>query len=76
VLAPQDFVLAGIIGLPARNGVDQQLRVNHLGPFLLTRLLLPSLAAHARVVNVASRSHNQGSLRIRDGKIVGVPGHW
>ena len=38
---------AGIIGVPPRGGLDQQLRVNHLGPFLLTRLLLPALAPGA-----------------------------
>jgi NAD(P)-dependent dehydrogenase (short-subunit alcohol dehydrogenase family) len=56
--------------------VDQQLRVNHLGPFLLTRLLLPALAPGGRVVNVSSRAHQQGTLRIRDGRIAGTPWHW
>jgi NAD(P)-dependent dehydrogenase (short-subunit alcohol dehydrogenase family) len=31
--------------------------VNHLGPFLLTGLLLPSMTAGSRIVNVSSRAH-------------------
>ena len=57
-------------------GVDQQLRINHFGPFLLTRLLTPDLAPDARIVNVASRAHKQGSLRVSEGKIQGTPSHW
>ena len=56
--------------------MDQQLKINHFGPFLLTSLLLPGLAQNARVINVASRAHQQGSLRIQDGKIQGIPSHW
>ena len=73
---PCRLPVAGIIGVPARNGEDQQLRINHLGPFLLTRLLLPCLASGARIVNVASRAHQQGSLHISDAKIIGIPAHW
>jgi retinol dehydrogenase 13 len=46
---------------PARgltgDGVERTLAVNHLAPFLLTRLLLPELsrAAPARVVNIGTR---------------------
>jgi NAD(P)-dependent dehydrogenase (short-subunit alcohol dehydrogenase family) len=41
---------------PGPDGVEQHLAVNHLGPFLLTELLLPALraAAPARIVNVLS----------------------
>lgn len=67
---------AGVIGVSPVKGVDQQLRVNHLGPFLLTRLLTPALAPKARIVNVASRAHKQGSLQIKNGKIQGTPSHW
>ena len=67
---------AGVIGLPSKQGEDQQLRVNHFGPFLLTSLLLPELAQSARIVNVASRAHNQGSLKIKDGIISSTPSHW
>lgn len=41
---------------------DVMLAVNHLGPFLLTHLLLPLLkrSAPARIVNVASEAHKFG----------------
>ena len=65
-----------MIGVPPVQGVDQQLRINHFGPFLLTRLLTPDLAPDARIVNVVSRAHKQGSLRISEGMIQGTPSHW
>ena len=67
---------AGVIGLPVKDGVDPQLRINHFGPFLLTKLLLPELAQSARIVNVSSRAHKQGSLKIERNKLVGTPSHW
>jgi NAD(P)-dependent dehydrogenase (short-subunit alcohol dehydrogenase family) len=51
---------AGIMATPYRRTVDgfeSQLATNHLGPFLLTGLLLPGLADHARVVTVSSQMH-------------------
>lgn len=44
------------------DGIEKTFAVNHLGPFLLTNLLLDSLkaAAEARVVNVASDAHKAG----------------
>ena len=69
-------VCAGVIGLSPKDGVDQQLKINHFGPFLLTSLLLPELAQNARIVNVASRAHQQGSLKIKNGQIQGTPSHW
>lgn len=43
-----------------RDGFELQFGVNHLGPFLLSHLLLPALAAAPapRLVNVASRAHH------------------
>jgi len=37
---------------------------------------MPSLGPSARVVNVASRAHKQGCVKIADGKIQGIPSHW
>ncbi|MEZ4405347.1 MAG: SDR family oxidoreductase [Polyangiales bacterium] len=49
-------------------GRETQLAVNHLGPFLLTRLLLPRLRASApsRVVVVSSAVHKQGRVDFDD----------
>jgi retinol dehydrogenase-12 len=44
-----------------RDGFELTIGTNHLGPFLLTRLLLPRLRAapQARIVNVASEAHRR-----------------
>jgi NAD(P)-dependent dehydrogenase (short-subunit alcohol dehydrogenase family) len=49
-------------------GHDQMIAVNHLGPFLLTTLLLPLLTASApsRIVNLASDAHKFGRLHLDD----------
>lgn len=50
------------------DGIDIMLAVNHLGPFLLTNLLLPLLhaAPTARIVTVASEAHKFSSLHLDD----------
>lgn len=50
------------------DGFELQFAVNHLAPFLLTRLLEPALVAGApsRVVNVSSRVHTMGSIDFDD----------
>lgn len=52
---------AGVPGAPQRivttAGYERTLQVNALAPALLTRLLVPSLAEGARIVNVGSSAH-------------------
>lgn len=42
--------------------------VNHLGHFMLTKLLMPKLLAakEARVVNLTSRAHEDGKINFDD----------
>lgn len=52
-------------------GVELTFAVNHLGPFLLTELLLPRLlesatAAPSRVINMASIAHTRGRIHLDD----------
>jgi NAD(P)-dependent dehydrogenase (short-subunit alcohol dehydrogenase family) len=50
------------------DGLEATFAVNHFAPFLLTQRLLPQLgeAAAARVVNVSSIAHQNGSLDLDD----------
>lgn len=50
------------------DGIEMQFGVNHLGPFLLTHLLLDMLqaSAPARIVNVASTVHYSGTIDFND----------
>jgi NAD(P)-dependent dehydrogenase (short-subunit alcohol dehydrogenase family) len=53
------------------DGFELTFATNHLGPFLLTQLLLDRMADDGRVVTVSSRVHYQGKLdlaRIADPK--------
>jgi NAD(P)-dependent dehydrogenase (short-subunit alcohol dehydrogenase family) len=63
-LGPLDLLInnAGVMATPYSRTVDGfelQFATNHLGPFLLTGLLMPQLVAsgHGRVVTVASQAH-------------------
>lgn len=49
-------------------GVEMTLLINHLAPFLLTNLLLGNLrgSAHARILNISSEAHKQGSMDFDD----------
>jgi retinol dehydrogenase 12 len=56
---------AGMVSTRHRMSVDGfelTFATNHLGPFLLTALLLDALGNAARIVNVASRAHLRGRL--------------
>lgn len=57
--------LAGKHGL-TKDGFELTFGTNYLGPYLLTRLLLPLLRRHApaRIVNVSSASHYQAKRGI------------
>ena len=62
---------AGVMAPPlsrTRQGFELQLGTNHLGHFLLTRLLEPALlaGAPARVVNVSSRGHLRAGMDFDD----------
>lgn len=51
-----------------RDGFEMQFGVNHLGHFLLTRLLLPLLeaSAPARILNVSSETHHGARLHFEN----------
>jgi NAD(P)-dependent dehydrogenase (short-subunit alcohol dehydrogenase family) len=48
----------------SEDGYELTFASNHLGPFLLTALLLERLSASARIINVASRVHYRGRLEL------------
>ena len=59
---------AGIVSSLRRrspDGFELCFATNHLGPFLLTRLLLDHLSAAARIINVASWIHVRGRLDLQ-----------
>lgn len=66
---PIDILInnAGIMAVPEGRSVDGfelQIGTNHLGPFLLTNLLLPSITD--RVVTVTSQLHQRARLDLED----------
>jgi NAD(P)-dependent dehydrogenase (short-subunit alcohol dehydrogenase family) len=72
--------LAGARG-KTKDGFEVTFGVNHVGPYLLTRLLMPALerAEQARIVNVASEAHYKATgidwdaVRARTGSTTGLP---
>src|SRR5215472_3865419 len=66
---PLDILVnnAGIMAVPEAHTVDGfelQIGTNHLGPFLLTSLLLPAITD--RVVTVSSELHRRGRIDLDD----------
>ncbi len=62
---------AGALFIPrleSGDGIEMTMALNHLGYFLLTHQLLPSLekAPSARIINVASRAHRRGHIDLQD----------
>lgn len=64
---------AAMLGGPAyatdRHGIELQLSTNHLGHFLLTNLLMPSVLAAgrgARIINVSCHEHRLSPFRFDD----------
>ncbi len=51
-----------------KDGVELNLTVNHLAPFLLTTLLLETIkkSSPARIINVASESHRGSAINFED----------
>ena len=49
-----------------KDGYETTFQVNHLAPFLLTNLLLPSMSEHSRIVNVSSQVHAGADMRWDD----------
>jgi NAD(P)-dependent dehydrogenase (short-subunit alcohol dehydrogenase family) len=74
---PLDLLInnAGVMWPPklsfTEDGFEKQFGTNHLGHFVLTGLLLPSLAASGsgRVVTVASVAHFGGTEAVLDGNV-------
>ncbi len=56
-----------------KNGFELTMGVNYLGPFLLTRLLLPLMIAApgARIVNVTSRAGLYGKIKVDENTFSG-----
>lgn len=48
------------------DGFERTVSVNYIGPYLLTRLLIPVLAQGARIVNMVSCTHAIGRLDMPD----------
>jgi len=64
-------------GQTSADGVEMTLALNHLGPYLLTRSLLPLLraSAPARVVNVSSLAHHGARIALPELRFAGWSGY-
>jgi NAD(P)-dependent dehydrogenase (short-subunit alcohol dehydrogenase family) len=60
---------AGVMACPlgrTAQGFEMQLGTNHLGHFVLTNALLPTLGSGSRIVNLSSRGHLRSAIRWDD----------
>ncbi|MBF9017371.1 MULTISPECIES: SDR family NAD(P)-dependent oxidoreductase [unclassified Oceanispirochaeta] len=48
------------------DGIEWQLAINHMAPFLLSRLLIPFMKEGSRIVTVSSRAHRGAKLHWKD----------
>ena len=51
------------------DGIEQHLAANHIGHFLLTKLLMPKIllgGRDARIVSISSLGYMSGGVRIND----------
>ncbi|KAI5819102.1 hypothetical protein BZA77DRAFT_385614 [Pyronema omphalodes] len=58
---------AGVMAMPysrTEDGYEIQFGTNHMGHYLLTKLLLPAIPAGGRIVNLSSLGHNAASSGI------------
>lgn len=58
------------------DGLERTVSVNYVGPYLLTRLLLPLMGKDSRIVNMSSCSYIIGKLRFPEFFIKGRKGFW
>lgn len=72
------FNNAGVMAIPyatTQEGFEMQLGVNHIGHFKLTALLIPHFNPSARIINVSSMAHMNGTLDLKDPFFNGRPYH-
>lgn len=70
---------AGLLSRTRRlspQGHEWVLAVNHLGPFLLTQMLLPALPEGGRIVNLASVAHTRGVFDFQDMRMTKGYSFW
>lgn len=48
------------------DGIEWQLAVNHMAPFLLSKLLIPAMRQGSRIITVSSRAHRGAGLHWND----------
>ena len=58
------------------DGLERTVSVNYVGPYLLTRLLLPLMGKGSRIVNMSSCSYILGKLRFPEFFTKGRKGFW